>query len=83
MLSLFIKWNVNPDIFTIFGREIRWYSLLWALGILGAAYIVSKIYKSEKLPEKWFDSLFWYVVIGVIIGARLGHCLFLRPDFFT
>lgn len=75
----YITWDVAPDIFTILGKEIRWYSLFWALGILGAAYIVQKIYEAEKLPEKWFDSLFWYVVVGVIIGARLGHCLFYDP----
>lgn len=75
----YITWDVAPDIFTIFGKEIRWYSLFWALGILGAAYIVQKIYTAEKLSEKWFDSLFWYVVVGVIIGARLGHCLFYDP----
>lgn len=81
MLS-YITWDVAPDIFTIFGREIRWYSLLWALGILGAGYIVQKIYVAEKLPEKWFDKLFWYVVVGVIIGARVGHCLFYDPAYY-
>jgi len=78
-MLLYITWDVAPDIFTIFGKEIRWYSLFWAIGILGAGYIVQKIYASEKQPEKWFDSLFWYVVVGVIIGARLGHCLFYDP----
>lgn len=78
----YITWDVAPDIFTIFGKEIRWYSLLWALGILGAAFIVQKIYAAEKLPEKWFDSVFWYVVVGVIIGARVGHCLFYDPVWY-
>lgn len=78
-MLLYITWDVAPDIFTIFGKEIRWYSLLWAVGILAAGYIVQKIYASEKLPEKWFDSLFWHVVVGVIIGARVGHCLFYDP----
>jgi prolipoprotein diacylglyceryl transferase len=41
--------------------------------------IVQKIYDSEKLPQKWFDSLFMYIVIGLIIGARIGHCLFYDP----
>jgi prolipoprotein diacylglyceryl transferase len=38
--------------------------------------LVSKLYKQEKLPEKWMDKQFIYVVVGAIVGARLGHCLF-------
>lgn len=78
MLS-FITWDVNPEAFSLFGREIRWYGILWAAGVLCTAMVVQKMYKSEKLSEKWFDSLFMNVLIGLIIGARLGHCLFYNP----
>ncbi|GAB6012199.1 prolipoprotein diacylglyceryl transferase [Viscerimonas tarda] len=79
MLS-YITWDFDPELFNLFGaREVRWYGLCWGIGIYCAFLIVQKIYKSEKLPEKWFESLFYYVVIGVIIGARLGHCLFYDP----
>ena len=78
MLS-FITWTVDPDAFSIFGREIRWYGICWAVGILCTTFVVQQMYKREKLPEKWFDSLFIYVVVGLIIGARLGHCLFYAP----
>jgi len=47
-----------------------------------AVYIVQRIYKSEKLPEKWFDSLFVYMMLGIILGARLGHCLFYEPEYY-
>lgn len=75
----FITWTVDPDAFSIFGREIRWYGICWAVGILCTTYVVQRMYRREKLPEKWFDTLFMYVVIGLIIGARLGHCLFYAP----
>lgn len=78
MLS-FITWDVNPEAFSLFGREIRWYGILWAAGVLCTTMVVQRMYKSEKLPEKWFDSLFLYVLTGLIIGARLGHCLFYEP----
>jgi prolipoprotein diacylglyceryl transferase len=78
MLS-FITWDVDPEAFSLFGREIRWYGILWASAVLLTSLIVQKMYKSEKLPEKWFDSLFVYVVVSLIIGARLGHCLFYDP----
>lgn len=82
MLTAFITWDQSPELFNLFGREIRWYGLLWAVGLYCAVLIVQKIYSSEKLPQKWFDSLFLYVVLSLIIGARLGHCLFYDPVFY-
>lgn len=81
MLS-YITWNVNPELFSIFGREIRWYGLLWVIGLIVAVYIVQHIYDKEKLPQKWFDSLFVYMMVGIIAGARLGHCLFYEPAYY-
>lgn len=79
MTLLDITWNVDPEAFSLFGREIRWYGILWATGVLCTAMVVQKMYKYEKLPDKWFDSLFIHVLTGLIIGARLGHCLFYEP----
>ncbi len=81
-MLLSITWDVNPTLFEIFGREIRWYGLLWVIGLIVAVYIVQKIYKHENLPEKWFDSLFIYMMLGIILGARLGHCLFYEPAYY-
>jgi prolipoprotein diacylglyceryl transferase len=81
-MLLSITWDISPVIFSIFGREIRWYGLLWALGLLAAVSIVQKIYKSEKISDKWFESLFTYIIIGIIAGARLGHCLFYDPEHY-
>lgn len=82
MFAAFVRWDVNPELFNLLGREVRWYGLCWAIGLLCAVWIVQKIYESEKLPQKWFDSLFLYVVVSLIIGARLGHCLFYDPVFY-
>ena len=81
MLS-YVTWNVDPELFTIFGREIRWYGLLWVIGLIVAVYIVQRIFDKEKLPQKWFDSLFIYMMLGIILGARLGHCLFYEPAYY-
>lgn len=81
-MFLSVTWNVNPTLFEIFGREIRWYGLLWVIGLLAAVYIVQNIFKRENLPEKWFDSLFVYMMLGIILGARLGHCLFYEPAYY-
>lgn len=75
-----ITWDVSPSIFEIFGREIRWYALFFALGllILGPK-IEEKIWQRERLNPEWMNSLYIYVVLGTIIGARLGHVLFYSP----
>ena len=81
MLS-YVTWNVDPELFTVLGREIRWYGLLWVIGLIVAVIIVQRIFDKEKLPEKWFDSLFVYMILGIILGARLGHCLFYEPVYY-
>ncbi len=65
--------------FLLVWARIRWYGILWAGGVLLCTLVVQRMYKHEKLPDNWFDSLFMYVLIGLIIGARLGHCLFYDP----
>lgn len=84
MNLLAITWNVSPELFSIGPLSIRWYGLLWALAILSAWMIVQKLFKNENCPENWSDKLFFYGTVGLIIGARLGHCLFYgaNGDFF-
>ena len=81
-MFLYVTWNVDPELFTIFGREIRWYGLLWVIGLIVAVYTVQRIFEKEKLPQSWFDSLFIYMMLGIILGARLGHCLFYEPAYY-
>lgn len=76
MLLNYITWNVNPEIFSIGSLTVRWYGLLWAIGIWLALVLIQKLFKNENLPEQWLDKLFMYTVIGTILGARLGHCFF-------
>jgi prolipoprotein diacylglyceryl transferase len=76
MLLNFITWTVDPVFIHLGPLTIRWYGLFWALGIYATLFITQKIFKHEKLPEAWLDKLFLYTVIGAILGARLGHCLF-------
>ncbi|MDD4992533.1 MAG: prolipoprotein diacylglyceryl transferase [Paludibacter sp.] len=76
MLLNYITWDVDPVLVQLGPLTIRWYGLLWALGIWATLLITQRIFKNEKLPESWLDKLFIYTVIGAIVGARLGHCLF-------
>jgi len=74
--TLAITWDVDPVMFTIFGRGVRYYGLSWALAIGLGAWLFTQFCRREGLSEKIADSAFWYVSLGTIIGSRLGHCLF-------
>jgi prolipoprotein diacylglyceryl transferase len=78
----YIYWNVNPVIFTIFGISLRYYSLLFIGGLILCIYILSLIFKKENIPLDFLEKLSIYGVIGIFVGARLGHCLFYEPDYY-
>ena len=72
----FVTWNIDPILIHIGDGGIRWYGLLWAIGIYICYLIELKMYKHENCPPEWIDKLFMWMVIGLIIGARVGHCWF-------
>jgi phosphatidylglycerol---prolipoprotein diacylglyceryl transferase len=76
----YIIWNTDPAIVTLFGREIRWYGLLFGLGFLISQQILFYIHRKEGKPEKDVETLTIYMIIATIIGARLGHVLFYEPE---
>ena len=65
-----------------FRTPVRYYGLLWAVGIFLAYIIVHYQYRDKKIDEKKFDPLFFYCFFGILIGARLGHCLFYDPQTY-
>lgn len=71
----FIVWDFNPSVIPAWNMP-RWYGIMWALGYLIGLKILERMYKSEKLPQEWSDKTFLYVLIGGILGARLGHLFF-------
>lgn len=79
---LYILWNPNLVAFHLGPMSIRWYSLCWLLGLASAYFIVKRLYKEQKIKPELFDPLFIYCFVGILIGARLGHCLFYEPDYF-
>ena len=82
MHFLVIPWDVNPEIFRIGAFAVRWYGLLFASAFLFGYIIMLRIFKNENLGESVLDSLTIYMAVGVIIGARLGHCLFYEPGYY-
>ena len=79
---LYIHWNPDLVALHLGGFSLRWYSLCWLLGLLAAFLIVKRLYKEQKIKPELFDPLFIYCFIGILIGSRLGHCLFYEPGYF-
>ncbi|MBP1540212.1 MAG: prolipoprotein diacylglyceryl transferase [Prevotella sp.] len=94
--ELFIHWNPDPEIVSFGGFALRWYSMCWLVG-LALAYLyvrylfysqgiaVRKVKGTGRTPDREidvFEPLFIYCFLGILIGARLGHCLFYEPDYF-
>jgi len=78
----YIVWTVDPEIFRIGSFAVRWYGLLFAMGFVVSYFIMDKIFKREKIKHELLDTLTTYMVIGVVVGARLGHCLFYEPEYY-
>ncbi len=79
---LFILWNPDLVAFHIGSFSIRWYSLCWLIGLLLAYLVVRRLFKEQKIGDEKFEPLFIYCFLGILIGARLGHCIFYQPDYF-
>lgn len=83
-LLSYIVWNPDLVAFRLGPFAIRWYGLMWLIGFVLGYFIVKKLYKEQKIKDELFDPLFIYCFFGILIGARLGHCIFYQPeDFLT
>ncbi|MDE7378028.1 MAG: prolipoprotein diacylglyceryl transferase [Paraprevotella sp.] len=83
MTSLqYIFWNPPLEAFHIGGFGIRWYSLCWCLSLLSGYLIVQRLYRRQGIREELFEPLFLYCFVGILTGARLGHCLFYEPAYY-
>ncbi len=72
--------NFDPVAIEIFSLEIRWYSLAYIMGILIGWYLSKKIINNNIKMQ--FDDYVTYVIIGLILGGRLGYVLFYNPTFY-
>ena len=78
----FIHWNTDPEIINILGLSLRYYGVLFAGGVVLCIYILKWIFKKENISLDKLDTLTLYGVIGIFVGARLGHCLFYDPSYY-
>lgn len=82
MNLLYFVWDADPVMFSIGEHGIRWYGLLLAIGFLLAYIVLGRIMKREGYEQKQTDKFAIYVIIGCVIGLRLGHCFFYNPGYY-
>ncbi len=82
MLQLAIDWNPSPELFKIGPLSIRYYGLMFVVAFLLGIQIMKKIYKSEGVSVEYIDTLFMYVVIATLLGARLGDVFFYSWEYY-
>jgi len=77
-----LVWNADPILLQIGPFAIHWYGLFFAGGLLIGYKIMEWIFRREGRDRTLLEPLFFYMVIGTIVGARLAHCLFYEPDYY-
>ena len=83
MHFLQIVWDPASEGINIIGDfKIHYYSMMWMIAFISGWFIMKKIYKNENQSNEKLDSLFIYSVLGIMIGARLGHVIFYQPELF-
>ena len=78
-----ITWTASPNLFSMGSVTVRWYGLMFAIGFLVGYEIVYRIFRHEGARESWVGSLFIYVVVATIVGARLGHVFFYDWGYYS
>jgi len=81
MILLQIDWNPSAELFKIGSFAIRYYSLMFVFAFMIGLFLMKKIFINEKIHLDKLDSMFIYVVIATLLGARIGHFLFYDPSF--
>ena len=79
---LAVHWNVNPEMIRIGSFAVRWYGLLFVSGFILGYWIFTKFFDREGLDKAVLDPLLYTLLLGTLIGARLGHCIFYQPDYY-
>lgn len=83
MTFLKFVWNPSSEGIDLGFITLHYYSLMWVLAFVLGLQIMKRIYKNEGQSEESLDSLFIYSVLGIMIGARLGHVIFYQPELIT
>lgn len=80
--SDYLNWNVSPELVSFGVLNIGWYGVFFASGFYLGFHIMRWVFSRESKSLNTLDNLFIYMVVGAVVGARLGHCFFYDPGFY-
>lgn len=83
MLHTYITWDIDPELFSWGPISVRYYGLSYALAFLCGFYLVEKMFKNDNVPAEWGNKAFLYVLIGIVVGGRLGHVFFYEWSYYS
>ena len=75
--------NFDPVAFSLFSLEFRWYSLAYIFGILTGWVLAKKIFIKHDILKEKFDDYITFIILGIIIGGRLGYVIFYNLNYYT
>ena len=75
--------NFDPVALTVFSLEIRWYSLAYISGILFGWLILKNFLNKEEQKFENIEDLLTYVILGIILGGRLGYVIFYNFEYYS
>lgn len=77
--------NISPEIVRVGPLAIRWYGLMYLIGFVSAYLLVRYQIRQKKLPiqKEFVESMFTYIIIGLLLGARLGYVVFYNLSFYA
>jgi len=82
MLLAKIDWAPSETLFKIGSFGVHYYSLMFVIAFGLGYYLMKKIFEKEKIPLEYLESLFVYMVISILLGARLGDVFFYSWDYY-
>lgn len=79
---LYIDWAPDMVAFHLGSYAVRWYSMCWCIGLALVYWLEHRLFKQQNVSDEKFDPLFLYCFLGILVGARLGHCIFYEPGYY-
>jgi prolipoprotein diacylglyceryl transferase len=77
-----MTWNPDPVFFSIGPIAVRYYGLMFVIGFISMGHYVKKVFKEHDLEPGLVDNLINYLIVGMLVGSRLAHCLFYEPSYY-
>ncbi|NIX94374.1 prolipoprotein diacylglyceryl transferase [Pseudomonas fulva] len=77
-----LVWSVDPILLKVGPVSVHWYGVLFGMAFLVGFSLMRSVFRKEGKPERYLDPLWFYMGIGTVVGARLGHVLFYDPAYY-